>query len=275
MVCGPALHFEGLLDTAPGTPPVPPFSPDLLELGGRATFTADEVEELTLPLETYMSSVETYVADMSVWRNRKENHEKLKSQRGRDMFLGMLLITNAGDKYKKLKDSLDDDYLKGNNTYPNSPENALTMLCDHVPSNNNSYHSNRGRHHGNSSGGNGGNGRNIASNNSTTRSGNVSFLQTGDVVAGVDGSTRPEVQCWSCQAFGHYQDQCPTAVQLLQASIPPHHEGDDGGYELSFNQFGISPPSRSFDNHPSDLGVVMETGSRIDTIKDSELFTNI
>ena len=59
-------HFEGLLDTAPGTPPVAPFSPDLLELGGRATFTADEVEELTLPLEKYFSSVENYVADMSV-----------------------------------------------------------------------------------------------------------------------------------------------------------------------------------------------------------------
>ena len=109
-------HFEGLLDTAPGTPPVPPLSPDLLELGGRATFTADEVEELTLPLETYISSVETNV-----------------------------------------------------------------------------------------------------SNNSNTRPGNVSFLQAGNVIAGADGRTRPEVQCWSCQAFGHYQDQCPTAMQLLQA----------------------------------------------------------
>ena len=163
-------HFEGLLDTAPGTPPVPPLSPDLLELGGRATFTADEVEELTLPLETYICSVETYVADISVWRNRKENHVKLKSQRGRDIFLGMLLLANAGDKYKKLKESLDDDYLKGNNTYPNSPESALTMLCDHVPVYNTSQNSNRGRQDGNSSGG--GNGRHNVSNNSNTRSGN-------------------------------------------------------------------------------------------------------
>ena len=59
-------HFEGLLDTAPGTPPISPPPPDLLELGGRNTFTVDEVEELTIPLETYISSVENYVADMSV-----------------------------------------------------------------------------------------------------------------------------------------------------------------------------------------------------------------
>ena len=191
------------------------------------------------------------------------------------MFLGMLPLANAGDKYKKLKDSLDDDYLKGNNTYPNSPEHALTMLSDHVPSTGTSHHSNKGRQNGNSGGGNGGGGRYIASNNSNTRSENVSFLQTGNVVAGANGRTRPEVQCWSCQAFGHYQDQCPTTVQLLQASIPTGHEGDDGGYELSFNQFDVMPLSCSVDNHPSGHGVVMDTGSTINTIKDSELLTNI
>ena len=152
---------------------------------------------------------------------------------------------NAGDKYKKLKDSLDDDYLKGTThtlIHPKTPSRCfaimfflITILIILI---------------GNSSGGNGGNGRNIASNNSNTRSGNVSFLQTGNVIAGADGRTRSDVQCLSCQAFGHYQDQCPTAVQLLQASIPPHHEGDDGGYELSFNQFDFSTPSRSIDNPP-------------------------
>ena len=57
--------------------------------------------------------------------------------------------------------------------------------------------------------------------------------------------------------------------------IPAQHEGDDGGHELSFNQFDISTPSRSIGDHPSGLGVVMDTGSTINTIKDSELLTNI
>ena len=77
---------------------------------------------------------------MSAWRNRKENYEKLKRRRGRDMFLGIVLLANAGDNYNKLKESLDDDYLKGNTMYPTSPEHALTMLSDHVPSNGNSHH---------------------------------------------------------------------------------------------------------------------------------------
>ena len=269
-------YTEGLLDTDPGPVPVAPSAPALLELGGRNSFTAAEVEDLTLPLDEYISSVELFIADTNAWKHRKKGHEELRGKRGRDMFLGMLLLTNASDRYKELKDSLDDDYLKGNNTYPSTPEHALTMLSDHVLSNGNSHQNNdasRGHQNGHSSSGSSGRGR--QNNSSNPRSGNVSFVQTGTVVQGTDGRTLPEVQCWSCQSFGHYQDQCPNAIQLLQTVGPPGNDGDDGEFGIDFNQVDMdSLPSKPH-GHLSGRGVVMDTGSTINTIMDSEYLTNI
>ena len=125
----------------------------------------------------------------------------------------------------------------------------------------------------------------------------VSFLQNGNV-PGTDGKTYQGITCYKCQDTGHYADMCPQVssssrpnVQMLQSVISETNavptdikedpEGDDGSFGLSFSQTAssLSPPSI-----PSLLeergGVplswlVMDSGSSINTARNSELLTDI
>jgi len=47
----------------------------------------------------------------------------------------------------------------------------------------------------------------------------MTFVQSGEVIAGADGVTHTGVTCFRCEHKGHYADKCPDGpnVTLLQA----------------------------------------------------------
>ena len=108
-------------------------------------------------------------------------------------------------RYGGLWTELENDYSRGQNHYPTDLTNAYNLLLNYkaapVPRNHQRERSNNDEVSG------------------------VSFLQSGDPTPGADNITHARVKCFNCQLYGHYADNCPTAVlaqeriQMLQATV--------------------------------------------------------
>jgi hypothetical protein len=66
--------------------------------------------------------------------------------------------------------------------------------------------------------------RNPESSSAIADKDGMTFVQSGEIIAGFDGIKRDTILCFLCQNNGHYANKCPTganasdAVQLLQTS---------------------------------------------------------
>ena len=101
----------------------------------------------------------------------------------------------------------------------------------------------------------------------------VNFHQTTGPVAGTDGRLLPDIQCWTFKSYGHYNEQCPKAVQNVQTAVPDVREGDVGNHSLNFNQYQTNGKYQDLFNLP--FSILCDSGSSIDTFKDRELLTNV
>jgi len=86
----------------------------------------------------------------------------------------------------------------------------------------------------------------------------ITFVQSGEVIAGADGVTHTGVTCFRCENKGHYADKCPngpnatllqaeaaTAVTLLQASHTEAIVADDDNTNHEVSDFTFTQlPSR-------------------------------
>jgi hypothetical protein len=86
----------------------------------------------------------------------------------------------------------------------------------------------------------------------------MTFVQSGEVIAGTDGVTHTGVNCFRCEHKGHYADKCPNgpnatllqteaaaAVTLLQASHTEVIVADDDNANKEVSDFTFTQlPSR-------------------------------
>ena len=255
-----------LIDAEPGAPLLLPLAQDDLLFDEQDVFTIEEVNERYAPVSSFLTDKATYEQALGRWKNKQKRFNMLRAQVAKDCVLGMLFLENADPvRFGSLSVSAAKDYSTGYFRYATSAEDGLRLLSDHVPDNEISSSNANGI-------------GNKATNKHKGRATTVkyaSFLQTGVPVPGSDGRLLPDIDCWTCGRKGHYKDQCPTAtanVQLLQAGMSDV-EGDTGAFDLTFTQTTFDDPSM-LDGIPP-FSVLLDTGSTIESFKDSELLGNI
>jgi len=150
-----------------------------------------------------------------------KEHE-LKAQQ---KFLGIsFLLGGRSDMYEDLVIDLENDYLKGNDYFPSSVNEAYQLMSNFSKKKGSVGAPQVQRKY---------NGLGFLQNSAT------SFFQKSDkstLVPGVDGITHKDVQCWTCKSTGHYSNKCPKkgSVNLLQTA-PANHDGFSGHLEHDGN----------------------------------------
>ena len=204
-------------------------------------------------------------------------HEKNAQQK----FLGIsFLLGGRNDMYEDLVVDLENDYLKGNDYFPSSVNDAYQLMAN--------FSKRKGL--GAQQPGRRNNGIGFMQTTAT------SFLQKSDglnLVPGVDGITHKGVQCWNCKATGHYSNKCPKKdrVNLLQTAPAdqtgviaddfrhdnnPDVDSDSIGFgflQLSFSQLKHDwPENEKSINHD---WVLLDSQSNCDIFCNKRLLTNI
>ena len=257
---------QRIIDADPGPRPTIPRTPDDPLVDEQDVFTFEEVTQKYIHVTSFVTDMVTYEEELRRWQAKQKRFNTLRTQVAKDYFLGMLFVENADPiRFGSLSATAAKDYSAGYFRYATSAEDGLRLLSDHVPDNANSSHKTGGA-------------GNRTSNKQKGRVAaikDVSFLQSSAAVPGSDGRLLPDIDCWTCGQKGHYKDQCPTIannVQLLQAERC-EVEGDTGTFDLTFTQTTFEDPAM-LDSIPP-FSVLLDTGSTIESFKDSELLGNI
>ena len=169
-----------------------------------------------------------HLASLKRWEKKEKKYLEMRARVARDIYVGYMILHNSSDHhFGELKYGLHQDYLTGNNHFPDNAEDALRLLViSHrkrartiIPGDNEAA---------------------ATSANNTANAPAVSLYQTDNTVMGTDGKSFPKVECWQCGAMGHYKDHCPKMIQLLQTveSSSMTQDGDEGNFGLSYFQAG-------------------------------------
>ena len=85
-------------------------------------------------IEEYVEAMKAYQTDIRRWERKKTNHSDLRQQVARDTYIGYMLLHNASDsKFAELKYDINQDFLTGTNTFPDTAEGALKLLSNFQP----------------------------------------------------------------------------------------------------------------------------------------------
>jgi len=181
--------------------------------------------------------------------------------------------------YEDLVIDLENDYLKGNDYFPSTVNEAYQLMAN--------FSKKKG----------------LGANQSHRRNNGVGFLQATSTsflqktaeqkpVPGVDGILHKDVQCWNCKAFGHYSNQCPkkVGVNLLQnapakspsisavAHNPDVQEDEFLGFgflQVSLSQIqGQNNPARNL-HDLNENWVLLDSQSNCDIFRNARLLSNV
>jgi len=204
-------------------------------------------------------------------------HEKKAQQK----FLGIsFLLGGRNDMYEDLVVDLENDYLKGNDYFPSSVNDAYQLMANFSKRKGLGAQQQPGRRN---------NGIGFMQATAT------SFLQKSDglnLVPGVDGITHKGVQCWNCKATGHYSNKCPKKdrVNLLQTapaeqtsnlanqSHDNNPDVDDESIGFGFLQVSFSQLKHDWPEDGKSINqdwVLLDSQSNCDIFRNKRLLTNI
>lgn len=158
------------------------------------------------------------------------------------------------EKYSSLWTSLKNNYSRETKQWPHTLSDAYTMVCMHTPDHKEGprLRSDRDRR----------------TTNTDTHPHGISFLKQGEIIAGTDGNTFPNITCFKCRRPGHYANLCPStntqAFQGLQVQ-----DNDDPGGEIHFmftqTQLRDIP----------DTWVLLDSQSTVSVFRNKKLLKNI
>ena len=214
-----------------------PPAPNGLNFSNVETLTREQLVQGFVDIEEYVDAMNIYQTEVRRWERRKANHSDLRKQVARDTVIGYMLLHNASDsKFAELKYDINQDFLTGTNTFPDTAEGVLKLLSNFQPRKTNKYQQVRYQRD------------NEEVNESTATTVTepttaVTLFQSEGSLAGIDGKVHPSIECWNCGAKGHYRGQCPSGVTEAQhiQTVARNgdaviSEGDDGNYALSYFQ---------------------------------------
>jgi len=212
--------------------------------------------------------------DNVVYETATDDELKHYAPLAREKFLATaFLLGGRLDTYGNLVTDLENDFLKGHDSFPNSVSESYHLMANYVQRRTGS-HNNRGQ----------------------MRNNGLGFLQSGssnstqnrhkDPVPGSDGKTHPNVECWRCKSKGHYSNKCPVALfqteQAAQDPIAPEDNVDTTEDDVIDDTLGFGFLNVSFtlmDGHRynglNDDWVLLDTQSNCDIFKNPRLLTNI
>jgi hypothetical protein len=94
----------------------------------------------------------------------------------------------------------------------------------------------------------------------------MTFAQRGTLVAGTDGTTHENIQCWNCRLQGHYAGDCPTTPA----------GGTVTGTTLTQQAFVLAQASVGDKRHGIDPNwILLDSQSTISVFKNADMLTNI
>ena len=122
-----------------------------------------------------------HLASLKRWEKKEKKYLEMRAQVARDIYIGYMILHNASDHhFGELKYGLHQDYLTGNNHFPENAEDALRLLSNFTPKKGKSNHSRRSNNTP------GDNEVAATSPNNTANEPAVSLYQTDDIVVGTD-----------------------------------------------------------------------------------------
>ena len=159
------------------------------------------------PYEEYVDLMRDYLASLKRWEKKEKKYFDMRTRVARDIYVGYMILHNSSDHhFGELKYGLHQDYLTGNNHFPDNAKDALRLLSNFTPK---KGKNNNPRRNNNTSGDNE---AAATSANNTANAPAFNLHQTDNIVVGTNGKSFPGVECWQCGAVGHYKDRCPKTI---------------------------------------------------------------
>jgi len=215
--------------------------------------------------------------------NAKTDEEYRKIVRSKKMAICFLRRSNLRT-YAPILDNLRDQYLLNQDNYPTSLEGAYSLPQNHssrkkkrnpIPMN---YENGRNGHQG------------TPRSTVTGQSFYQRTMPAGEAaVPGTDGRVSTHVQCWKCDKWGHYADNCPKAANEGEQHFQEDEEFDSAveeEQELTENE--EDEPRVSFQNFMSREqhmirnskrknmnSILIDTGSNISVFNNKALLRNL
>ena len=227
--------------------------------------------------------------DIKQGANVKTEAEYKKIVRSKKLAICFLRRSNLR-MYSQILDDLRDQYLLSQDNYPTTLEGAYSLLQNHSSRKKKRSYTQPNQQVNNRAANQGGTPR-------TTVTGQSFYQRTmpsGEVaVAESDGRVSTHIQCWKCDKWGHYADNCSTAGNNEKGE--QHYQEDEDDYdsaleeeeeELTENE--EEGPRVSFQNvmsyeqhmaknakRKNMNSILIDTGSNISVFNNKELLRNL
>ena len=199
--------------------------------------------------------------------------------------VGIAFLKRANrNKYANLWSDLENDFTRGQDSYPKDLTAAYNLLLNYVPLETTSN-----------------NGRCFQESDDVS---GITFLQNTPATPGTNGITHPSIKCYNCNLHGHYAGDCPqdnnrNEVTMLQINETTTTTNDEIGgimnatgdvdYESDYHsEFTFAQTDEQADYHYTfhqatarsanlipDSWILLDSQSTVSVFKNSRLMSNI
>ena len=161
-----------------------------------------------------------------------------------------ILVRADRSRYGKLIEEIENDFVKGNNDYPETPTEAYNLLVNYRSYNNQKRPINQGGLD------------------------HVAFLTEGKRQRGEGNESRyfPHIKCFKCNQMGHYKSDCPSGKKSKDDNNSSG-ETQEPAVTLTMTHVSLAVMKREREINP--MWILCDSESTVDIFKNKSILMNI